>query len=44
MTSSRPYRQGLTTYQSLELIRKMIADDYPQEFRALVVYLRQFFK
>jgi len=44
MTSTRPYRQGLTVYQSLELIRKMIADEYPQEFRALVVYLRQFFR
>ena len=44
MTSQRPYRQGLTVYQSLELVRKMIADEYPQEFRALVVYLRQFFR
>lgn len=44
MTSQRPYRQSLTVYQSLELVRKMIADEYPQEFRALVVYLRQFFK
>jgi HD-GYP domain-containing protein (c-di-GMP phosphodiesterase class II) len=44
MTSQRPYRQSLTIYQSLELVRKMIADEYPQEFRALVVYLRQFFK
>ena len=44
MTSNRPYRQGLTVYQSLELVRKMIADEYPQEFRALVVYLKQFFR
>ncbi len=44
MTSTRPYRPGLTLYQSLELVRKMIADEYPQEFRALVVYLRQFFR
>ncbi|MBY0517355.1 MAG: hypothetical protein K2P81_10625 [Bacteriovoracaceae bacterium] len=44
MTSTRPYRQGLSVYQSLELVRKMIAEEYPQEFRALVVYLKQFFR
>jgi HD-GYP domain-containing protein (c-di-GMP phosphodiesterase class II) len=44
MTSDRPYRQGLSVYQSLELIRKMIGDEYPQEFRALVVYLKNFFR
>ncbi|MFP5459702.1 MAG: hypothetical protein ACLGG7_13275, partial [Bacteriovoracia bacterium] len=44
MTSNRPYRQGLSVYQSLELVRKMISDEYPQEFRALVVYLKQFFR
>ena len=44
MTSNRPYRQGLSTYQSLELIRKMIGDEYPQEFRALVVFLKNFLK
>lgn len=44
MTSHRPYRQGLSTYQSLELIRKMIGDEYPQEFRALVVFLKNFLR
>lgn len=44
MTSERPYRKSMTLYQSLELIKKMMADDYPQEFKALVVFLKQFYK
>lgn len=44
MTTHRPYRQNMTVFQSMELIRKMIADEYPQEFRALVVFLKQFFR
>lgn len=44
MTSDRPYRKGLTLFQALELIKKMMADDYPQEFRALVIFLKQFYK
>lgn len=44
MTSERPYRKGMTLYQSLELIKKMMADEYPQEFKALVVFLKQFYK
>lgn len=44
MTTDRPYRKGMSLYQSLELIKKMMADDYPQEFKALVVFLKQFYK
>jgi response regulator RpfG family c-di-GMP phosphodiesterase len=44
MTSDRPYRKGLSLYQSLEVIKKMMADEYPQEFKAFVVFLKQFFK
>jgi hypothetical protein len=44
MTHDRPYRRSLSLYQSLEVIKKMMADDYPQEFKALVSFLRQFFK
>jgi HD-GYP domain-containing protein (c-di-GMP phosphodiesterase class II) len=44
MTSDRPYRKGMSLYQSLELIKKIMADDYPQEFKALVVFLKQFYK
>ncbi len=44
MTSPRPYRKSQSLYQALEIIKRMMADDYPQEFRALVVFLKQFFK
>jgi hypothetical protein len=44
MTHERPYRRSLSLYQSLEVIKKMMADDYPQEFKALISFLRQFFK
>jgi hypothetical protein len=44
MTSNRPYRGGMTHYRALEVIKKVMADDYPQEFKALVIFLKQFFK
>ncbi len=44
MTSERPYRPGVSLFQSLDLVKKLMADDYPQEFRALVVFLKQFYK
>jgi hypothetical protein len=44
MTTDRPYRKGMTLYQSLELIKKMMSDEYPQEFKALVIFLKQFYK
>jgi len=44
MTSDRPYRKEQSLYQSLDVIKKMMADEYPQEFKALVVFLKQFFK
>ncbi len=44
MISERPYRRALSLYQSLEVIKRMMADEYPQEFKALVVFLKNFFK
>jgi hypothetical protein len=44
MTSARPYRQSMSPYQALELIKKMIGEEYPHEFKALVIYLKQFYK
>ncbi len=44
MTNDRPYRKGMTLFQSLELIKHMMSDDYPQEFKALVIFLKQFYK
>jgi HD-GYP domain-containing protein (c-di-GMP phosphodiesterase class II) len=42
--NDRPYRKKWTTYQALELIKRLMADDYPQEFKALVIFLKQFLK
>ncbi|HXH30560.1 MAG TPA: HD domain-containing phosphohydrolase [Bacteriovoracaceae bacterium] len=44
MTADRPYREGKSWFQSLDLIKKMMADDYPQEFKALVIFLKNFYK
>jgi response regulator RpfG family c-di-GMP phosphodiesterase len=44
MTSDRPYRKGMSLYQSMEVVKRMMADDYPQEFKALVIFFKQFFK
>lgn len=44
MTSERPYRKGMSLYHSLELIKLMMADDYPQEFKAIVNFIKQFYK
>jgi len=44
MINDRPYRKGMTLYQALEVVKRMMADEYPQEFKALVVFLKQFFK
>lgn len=44
MTNERPYRKRMSLYQALDIIKRMMADDYPQEFRALVIFLKQFYK
>lgn len=44
MTNDRPYRKAMSLFQSLEIIKHMMADEYPQEFRALVIFLKQFYK
>lgn len=44
MTSRRPFRNERSMYQTLEVVKKLMADDYPQEFRALVVFLKQFYR
>jgi HD-GYP domain-containing protein (c-di-GMP phosphodiesterase class II) len=44
MTHDRPYRKGISLYQSLEVIKKLMADEYPQEYKALIIFMKQFFK
>lgn len=44
VTTDRPYRKALPLYYSLELIKRLMSDEYPQEFKALVIFLKQFYK
>ncbi len=44
MISERPYREATSLFDALELIRVLIADNYPEEFKYIVHYFRQFFK
>ncbi|MBK24992.1 MAG: hypothetical protein CME70_13425 [Halobacteriovorax sp.] len=43
MISGRPYRKASSLYESLDLIKLLIADQYPQEFKLIVNYFRNFF-
>lgn len=44
MISERPYRSATSLYDALELIRVLISESYPTEFKYIVHYFRQFFK
>jgi hypothetical protein len=44
MINERPYRRKTSLFKSLELIKKLMADDYPQEYKALIIFINQFFK
>jgi HD-GYP domain-containing protein (c-di-GMP phosphodiesterase class II) len=43
MTEDRPYREAISLFDSLELIKQLMQKDYPHEFKALVIYLKTFF-
>lgn len=42
MINTRPYRTGYTPYKALEFLKILIADDYPQEYKALVRFTIKF--
>ena len=42
MTNDRPYRKADSPYKALELLKKVISDEYPQEFKALVLFIKNF--
>ena len=44
MTTDRPFRKAESLYKSLDLIRLLIGDKYPQEFKLIVFYFKNFFK
>jgi hypothetical protein len=43
MITGRPYRKAQNLYEALELVRALIADKHPQEFRLIVSYFKNFF-
>lgn len=43
MSCDRPYRDPISVFKALELLKKIIAEEYPQEFKNLVVFLKHFF-
>jgi HD-GYP domain-containing protein (c-di-GMP phosphodiesterase class II) len=43
MISKRPYRSEKKVKESLELIKLLIADQYPQEFKGIVLYFKNLF-
>lgn len=43
MTNDRPYRDSSNLYESLEVVKVLIADKYPREFRLIVYFFKNFF-
>ena len=43
MISGRPYRKASKLFESLDLVKILIADQYPREFRLVVSYFKNFF-
>ncbi len=43
MISPRPYREAESLYDSLKLVREIISPEYPNEFKLIVNYFRNFF-
>ena len=39
----RPFRKGIPLAESLSIIKNLIADKYPQEFKIVVSYFKKFF-
>jgi hypothetical protein len=44
MTTDRPFRKAESLFKSLDLIRLLIGDQYPNEFKLIVFYFKNFFK
>lgn len=44
MITNRPFRKNESLFKSLDIIRLLISEQYPQEFKLIVVYFKNFFK
>lgn len=43
MITPRPYRSATSLFDSLDLVKALISDDYPTEFRLIVTYFKAVF-
>lgn len=43
MITDRPFRKAESLFKSLDLIRLLIGEQYPQEFKLIVIYFKNFF-
>ncbi|MBT3584437.1 MAG: hypothetical protein HN509_06005 [Halobacteriovoraceae bacterium] len=43
MITGRPFRNANTLFEALELVKIIMSDQYPQEFKLVVSYFRNFF-
>lgn len=44
MITDRPFRKAESLFKSLDLVRILIGEQYPQEFKLIVFYFKNFFK
>jgi hypothetical protein len=44
MITDRPFRKADSLFKSLDLLRILIGEQYPQEFKLIVFYFKNFFK
>ena len=44
MTTDRPFRKSESLFKSLDLVRLLIGEQYPNEFKLIVYYFKNFFK
>lgn len=44
MITPRPFRKPHTLFNALDVVRVLIAEQYPQEFKLIVFYFKNFFK
>lgn len=42
MTSHRPYREAVPLFNTLDYVKKLIGDHYPQEFKLMVQFFKKF--
>lgn len=43
MTNERPYREAVSSFKALELLKSVVSDEFPHEFKALVLFIKNFY-